>query len=466
MADENHPATSWENAGASDDSEKRNNSDEDAKRRSSATGRIEPFGDETHAEVKYRTLSWWQCSLLMIAETISLGILSLPSVLASVGLVAGIILITGLGICATYSGFVYGQFKLAYPHVANLADVGEVFFAPIGFGRAGREVFGFLQTVFLIFILGSHLLTFTIAMNTITGHATCTIVWSVVGLVVMFLLSLPRTLKAVSYFSIAAFISIVGAVFVTVIAAGIENPGADVEATVQTSFQPAFTATLNICFAFAGHMAFLTFISEMREPRDFPKALIGLQSVEITLYLIAAIVIYVYIGQDVASPALGSTAPVVRKVAYGIALPTIVIAGVIYANVIAKQIYLRIFEKDPSQMGKKSFKSVGTWVAIIASLWLIAWIIAESIPVFNDLNSLIAALFASWTTYGMPGAFWLFINYGQWFKGWRKCCLTGINLALFALGAAICGIGLYASGKAIHDDAGQGASWSCADNSV
>lgn len=70
-------------------------------------------------------------------------------------------------------------------------------------------------------------------------------------------------------------------------------------------------------------MAFLTFISEMKEPRDFPKALIGLQTVEITLYLIAAIVIYVYIGPDVASPALGSTAPVVRKVAYGIALPTV-----------------------------------------------------------------------------------------------------------------------------------------------
>lgn len=160
-------------------------------------------------------------------------------------------------------------------------------------------------------------------MNTITGHATCTVVWSVVGLVIFFLLSLPRTLKNVSYLSVVAFISIVGAVFITVIAAGIEKPGSTVEATVKTTFQPAFSSTLNIVFAFAGHMAFLTFISEMKDPKEFPKALIGLQSVEITLYVIAAVVIYVYIGQDVASPALGSTAPVVRKVAYGIALPTV-----------------------------------------------------------------------------------------------------------------------------------------------
>jgi hypothetical protein len=54
----------------------------------------------------------------MIAETISLGILSLPSVLATVGLVPGFLLIFGLGIIATYSGYVIGQFKERYPWVA------------------------------------------------------------------------------------------------------------------------------------------------------------------------------------------------------------------------------------------------------------------------------------------------------------------------------------------------------------
>jgi len=53
----------------------------------------------------------------MIAETISLGILSLPKVLADVGMVPGIILLIGLGGLATYTGYVLGQFKKAYPHV-------------------------------------------------------------------------------------------------------------------------------------------------------------------------------------------------------------------------------------------------------------------------------------------------------------------------------------------------------------
>lgn len=105
---------------------------------------IDPFADESAGEVKYRTLAWWQASLLMIAETISLGILSLPSVLASLGMIPGVILIVGRGICATYTGFVFGQFKLAYPAVSNMADAGEVLM-----GAIRREVLGTAQVLFI-----------------------------------------------------------------------------------------------------------------------------------------------------------------------------------------------------------------------------------------------------------------------------------------------------------------------------
>ncbi|KXT03788.1 hypothetical protein AC578_753 [Pseudocercospora eumusae] len=421
--------------------------------------RSDPFGDESDAEVKYRTMTWWQAAAIMIAETISLGILSLPSVLASIGLVPGVILIIGLGVVATYTGYTMYQFKLVYPHVHNLADVGEIFF-----GAVGREIFGAAQVIFLTFVMGSHVLTFTIALNAITGHATCTIAWSVIGTFVLFILTVPRTLKKVSYLSIISFISILSAVMITMIGVGITRPDPVVQATVKVGFASAFQSVTNIIFAYAGHVAFFTFISELKNPKDFPKALICLQIWDISLYIIVAIVVYRYTGPDVASPALGSASPVVAKVAYGIALPTILIAGVIYAHVAAKYIYVRIFQ-GTKHMSTTTFLAVGTWVSIIAVLWLVAWVIAESIPVFNDLLSLISALFASWFTYGLAGPLWLFINRGQWFRNWRKSSLTVANTLIFLLGAAICGIGLYASGTAIKEDSGSGHSWSCADNS-
>jgi amino acid permease len=64
-------------------------------------------------------MTWWQGSLVMIAENISLGILSLPAVLAKVGLIGGLITIIGLGIFSTYSGYVLWQFRMRYPQVCH-----------------------------------------------------------------------------------------------------------------------------------------------------------------------------------------------------------------------------------------------------------------------------------------------------------------------------------------------------------
>jgi amino acid permease len=133
----------------------------------------------------------------MVAETISLGILSLPAAVAGLGLVPALIILIGLGLIACYTGFVIGQFKLRHPHISSMADAGEVLM-----GGFGRELFGTGQLLFLVFLMASHILTFTVALNTITEHATCSIVFGVVGLVLSLILSLPRTLEKMSWLSL------------------------------------------------------------------------------------------------------------------------------------------------------------------------------------------------------------------------------------------------------------------------
>lgn len=66
------------------------------------------------------------------------------------------------------------------------------------------------------------------------------------------------------------------------------------------------------------------------------------------------------------------------------------IAGVINGHVAAKYVYVRIF-RGGDQMHKRNFVSVGSWIGITLVLWIIAWIIAEAIPVFNNLLSLIVS---------------------------------------------------------------------------
>lgn len=158
---------------------------------------LDAFGDETNAEVKYKTMRWWQASMVMVAENISLGILSLPAVLSTDGLVAGVLALIGIGFLVTYGGYILWQFRMRHPEVANYTDIGQILF-----GRVGREVFGAAFVIVGIFVMASHLLTWTIALNTLSNHGTCTIVFGVVGIVVFALLTVPRTLKNVSFLGI------------------------------------------------------------------------------------------------------------------------------------------------------------------------------------------------------------------------------------------------------------------------
>lgn len=107
------------------------------------------------------------------------------------------------------------------------------------------------------------------------------------------------------------------------IAIGIEQPHPVVQVTTKVTFSNAFLSVTNVIFAYAGHVAFFSFISELKDPNDYPKALFMLQGWDISMYTVASLVIYRYGGPGVQSPALGSTDPVVEKVAYGIALPTV-----------------------------------------------------------------------------------------------------------------------------------------------
>lgn len=116
-------------------------------------------------------------------------------------------------------------------------------------------------------------------------------------------------------------------------------------------------------------------------------------------------------------------------------------------------------------MSKNTFLAVGSWAGITLALWVVAWIIAESIPNFNDLLALISSLFAAWFTYGLSGIFWLFLNWGGYTKNWKKMALTGVNVGLILIGGCLCGVGLYASGYAIHSEQLEGgSSWTCESN--
>ncbi|KAI4630615.1 hypothetical protein J4E80_001553 [Alternaria sp. BMP 0032] len=333
------------------------------------------FGNEEGAEIQYKTCKWWNVGTLMLAENVSLGVLALPQALAILGLVPGLLCICFLGIIATYTGYLIGEFKLAHPSVANYADCGMLMSGPVL-----REVLAVGQLLVLIFIMGAHILTFAVAMNAMTDHGTCTIVFTVVGLIVSFLLGLPRTFKNISYFSYFSCASIIVAVTVTMIAISIQKPDMGNIVAVRPDVPlvkglapVSYIHVMNIVLAYTGHVAFFSFQSELEDPRDFRKALIFEQGIAVTFYMLISVIIYYYAGPLVASPALGSASPLVSKICFGIALPTIIVAGVVNGSVATKYIYFRVW-KGTNVASTNSWKSLGSWGAICTGAWLMRFL--------------------------------------------------------------------------------------------
>ncbi|KAJ5281943.1 Glycerol-3-phosphate dehydrogenase mitochondrial [Penicillium angulare] len=352
----------------------------------------DPFGDETNLEIKYKTMAWWLASRheyafltlvssfltpvlsltsfqVMIAETISLGILALPKALSVLGPFPGVAAILGIGLISTYTGYTVGQLKQRFMQIHSMADAGALLM-----GRHGSRALGLAQLLFFVFVMGSHILTFSIMMNVLTEHSNCTILYVSIGVLVSFVLTLPRRLKRLSHLSTISFVSICGAVLV-----------------IPTVHETCL-AIANIVFAYAGHVAFFTFFSELRDIKDFPKALALLQTCEMILYTVSAIVFYAYVGQEVTSPVLSSVGRLFRMTSYGIAIPTIVIGGVVNAHVAVKFIYVSRF-RGTNAMHTQYFQARATWAVICAGLWIVSWIIAEGIPVFNDVLGLAVCVF-------------------------------------------------------------------------
>ena len=124
---------------------------------------------DVHGTDRALTSSNRKAGTILFAETVSLGILSLPSVIASVGIGPGVALIVFMAILSGYSGLVFGEFCMQYPEIESFGGVGDVVGRAMGgptLGVVFGEFLGWGQTIFQIFVMGSHLLTWTIAMNT------------------------------------------------------------------------------------------------------------------------------------------------------------------------------------------------------------------------------------------------------------------------------------------------------------
>ncbi|KAK5211761.1 hypothetical protein LTR47_002183 [Exophiala xenobiotica] len=419
--------------------------------------------DHTH-EIKLRTMSWQKAAWLLCGDQVCLAIMAQTWSLSVLGWVPGIITMVAAGILFWITSITMHKFIMKYPQIRDICDFGYYAF---GKSRIAYEWTGFMLLANNIMLIGFHVLTGAKILNTLSDHSQCTVVFSIIVMLMGIVMSAPRTLNHVSFMSMFSAACMALAILLFLIFAGIEDAplygyygNYPTDGPVRTYAFPlpgttwvgCMNAVLNITFLWVPQILFPTFISEMERPQDFPKALAVLAGISAFLFICPPAIGFHYLGQYSTAPAFGSLGPqAYKKGSFAfVIVPTLVI-GVIYANVSAKFIYFRIMGRS-RHAHSNTVIGWGVWGLVMAAIWFIAFIFAEVIPSMGDFLSLLGAAFDSFFGFIYFAVAYWHLYRGKLFTGVGRSIMTVIHVFVMIVGLFLLGPGLYAAVEAIIAD--------------
>ncbi|KAK5462937.1 hypothetical protein LTS15_002649 [Exophiala xenobiotica] len=419
--------------------------------------------DHTH-EIKLRTMSWQKAAWLLCGDQVCLAIMAQTWSLSVLGWVPGIITMVAAGILFWITSITMHKFIMKYPQIRDICDFGYYAF---GKSRIAYEWTGFMLLANNIMLIGFHVLTGAKILNTLSDHSQCTVVFSIIVMLMGIVMSAPRTLRHVSFMSMFSAACMALAILLFLIFAGIEDAPLygyygdyPTDGPVRTYAFPlpgttwvgCMNAVLNITFLWVPQILFPTFIAEMERPQDFPKALAVLAGISAFLFICPPAIGFHYLGQYSTAPAFGSLGPqAYKKGSFAfVIVPTLVI-GVIYANVSAKFIYFRIMGRS-RHAHSNTVIGWGVWGLVMAAIWFIAFIFAEVIPSMGDFLSLLGAAFDSFFGFIYFAVAYWHLYRGKLFAGVGRSIMTVIHVFVMIVGLFLLGPGLYAAVEAIIAD--------------
>ncbi|KAF7562792.1 hypothetical protein G7046_g1312 [Stylonectria norvegica] len=460
---------------------------------------LQQLKDEETAEIKYRSCSWLKTAALLFSEYICLAIMSFPGAYSEMGWVCGLLATLANAMVYQYTSLVLWEFCLRHPEVRDICDIGCIISGGKPWAWWGTAVMFVLNNTF---VAGLHVIVGSVYLNTITGDwhpELCkTVLFCVLITILSWLGSLARTFSMLSHLgTISAaftFMSVLlAAIFIAIQAKpanydprtlytapdGTKKVGGDpifspwpATGVTFTSFVVAF---LNISYTFIGQIALPSFIAEMKDPRDFPKALWTCTVAQVVVFSTVGMVIYKYTGtQYMTSPAFGGLEKTYKLISFSFMIPTIIFLGVLYASITGRFVFFRLY-RNSEHMRNHTVKGWLSWGGILLVFWIIAFFVSQLIPFFSALLALMGSVF---------DAFFGFIFFSiAWFrmrnkdkKDGRKvrskhwdCVLIVVNVLIFIIGLGFFLVGTYASVRTIMDMFVQGTVqrvFSCSSNAL
>jgi len=258
-----------------------------------------------------------------------------------------------------------------------------------------------------------------------------------------------------------------------------------------TGFLGTYQGINTIIYAYGGAMLFFNLLAEMRNPWDFWKGMLVADLFIYFAYMFFGLFQYSYQGQYTYVAAIQSINPYNYQTAGNIlSIAGGLIAAALYGNIGIKVIYNNVFMEIfgfPALITKRG-KII--WVAMVPAYWILAFIVASSVPQLSGITTLVGAFCIGNFTYTFPALLKIGFEIKKgamlpdegfdettrtyirkdggmtrWIRGYKKTwMLTSFNIFYFLGSMVVCGLGCYSAIESLITAFNGGSvatAWSC-----
>jgi amino acid permease len=371
--------------------------------------------------------STWLTACLIVADVVGAGILGLPVAVAKIGWLPGLVLILLLLAMNVHISCLMWRVRMYFgDDVSTYQQMVSKAFSRAGEGVQERmsSISGAIQYTFIVAMLGVYMLSAGKALGDMFYNIfLCLPTWSLIAC--CFIVPVHATARRLGtwknlvWMNVAAISAACLLPLGYMYLQGIEHSrpvGSKVESVASFDFSNGFAALSTFTFGFTGQFMIIEIISEMKEPSEFPKAYVYISApFQAAAFVLVGIGGYYFIG-DKATGMIGDNVPfgTIFRITFVCLLVQMTTTYLMKGIVIARAM-MRCQEKDPDQDDGLLGPSGASWIACVVSIAGFAWLIASTVPFFNDLVDLVGASVTPVACYMIP-----IMCYVRWVKDFNS----------------------------------------------
>lgn len=394
--------------------------------------------------VDKKVTAWQFTILLILADTVGTGVLSLPSALAQLGWGFGLLTLAASIPIFWFAGYLVMHCHLAIPESRTYGDVGGKLLGPVGRAVGYTVVYAIGFTA-----MSSYALVIAQNIQNLFYDQHLCLYWAfLIAFCLVFPVNQLRTMHNITVLSLLSFGAILIVVAICLAFLFTDGAACNGEEPPPLGYYNTFGALGSFIWAYAGVSYYLEMLAEMKKPEDFAsKAGSGSLILATSLYAVTIIMTYGKCGKNTPD----SVVDVIPDGIWKRVASVLIIFHIVVTYAINNQVTVRgFFCATGLHVGlEPGFKGRMVWCVVASIISALGMMLTMAIPQFDNFNGLIGNFCAAGCML-FPGLFFFLCQ--TKLKAWQPSPLRSLVMALcfpmMLLGTILLVLGCEAS---IHD---------------